>query len=110
MRSDLPAYLLVQWRTASSVRLVSESTSDGARAVCVFDELVAAKAFLILENLGSGWEVIEYTPRAAAELLETCAGEGVRYVALNPPSTLTRGAEESLLIPIREFIDHLLGD
>jgi hypothetical protein len=60
--------------------------------------------------LGPGWEVIEHTPRATAELLEACAGEGVRYVALNPPSALTRGDEESQLIPIWGFIDNLLGE
>lgn len=114
MRLDPPTYLLVQRCGNSSVRLVSESSDDGARVVFVFDEPVTAEAFLIIENLvedlGLGWEVVEYPPPAAAELLEACADKGVEYVALNPPSALTRGYEEALLlIPIRGYIDHLLG-
>ena len=110
MGLDFPTYLLVKRHKDSSITLVSERTNDGARAVYVFDEPVSAEVFLILEDLGPGWEVIEHTPPATAELLETCAGEGVRYVALNPPSALTRGDEEALLIPIGGFIDHFLGE
>ncbi len=75
---------------------------------------MAAEAFLIIENLvedlDPGWEVIQYTSQTTAELLEACANEGVRYVALNPPTTLTRGDEEPQLVPIQEFIDHVLGE
>lgn len=52
----------------------------------------------------------QYTSQTTAELLEACANEGVRYVALNPPTTLTRGDEEPQLVPIWGFIDHLLGE
>ena len=114
MRIDTPAYLIVQQREDSSVRLISETANDGARAVFVFSEPVAAEAFLILENLvgdlGPGWEVIEHTLPEAARLLEACASEGVGYVVLNPPTALTRGADEPALIPIRRFVDYLLDE
>ncbi len=95
--------------------MISERTDDGARAVFVFDDPVTAEAFLILENLrqdlGRDWEVIEHTPLAAANLLETCAGEDVRYVLHNPPSVLSReDEEEPQPIPIWAFIDNLLGE
>ncbi len=75
---------------------------------------MAAEAFLVIENmvedLGPGWEVIEFAAPAAAELLEVCADEGIRYVVLNPPSALTRGDEEPRPIPIEWFIGCLLGE
>lgn len=94
--------------------MISERIDDGARAVFVFDDSVTAEAFLILENLaqdlGPGWEVIEHAPLAAANLLESCAGENVRYVLHNPPSALSREDEEyPPLISIQAFIDYLLG-
>ncbi len=98
----------------ASIELISEKTDDGARTVFVFDESVAAEAFLIIENLaddlGPGWEVIQYAPQTTAELLEACADEGVGYVVLNPSSALTRGDEESQPIPIGHFIGNLLGE
>jgi hypothetical protein len=48
--------------------MISERTDGGARAVLVFDHPVMAEAFLVLDNLvqdlGSGWEVIEHAPLA----------------------------------------------
>lgn len=58
MRTDLPAYLLVQWPTASSVRLVSERTSDGAKAVL---EEVKGWIQLQVRATGSGGVVLGYS-------------------------------------------------
>ncbi len=113
MEFALLTYLLVKRHKDSSITLVSERTNDGARSVCVFDEPVKAETFLILENLvedlGCGWKVVECAPLVAAELLEACADDGARYIVLNPPSALTRGEEEALLIPIWGFVNYLLG-
>ncbi len=107
-------HLLMKEGKGASIELISEKNEDGARTVFVFDESVAAKVFLIIENLveelDPGWEVIQYAPQTTAELLEACADEDVGYVVLNPPSALTRGDEESQPIPIRQFIGNLLGE
>lgn len=71
--------------------LASERTSDGTRAVLVFEKEAAARAFLIVEGLGPGWQAIG----------------GVRHCALNLPTALTRGEEESTMVPIRNLEDHL---
>jgi hypothetical protein len=73
--------------------------------VLVFKDAAAAEAFRILEGLGPGWEVLEPDNREAADLLLTCMAGGVTYVALNPPSALSRWHEEHPLIPIRVFVD-----
>jgi hypothetical protein len=112
MEPDAPSYVLVQRCEDSSVRLISEKTENGARTVFVFNERVAAQAFLIhaLEDLGTDWEVLELTSSATAVLLEACADEGASYVVLNPPTALTRGdGEEPPLIPILGFVDYLRG-
>jgi hypothetical protein len=92
---------------ADRLTLLSEKTSNGARAVLVFEEEEEAAAFLILEDLGPQWEVLEKAEREAADLLLICASGGIRYVALNPPSVLTRRHEGHPLIPIRAFVDGL---
>jgi hypothetical protein len=89
-----------RWRRTDSLTLLSQRTSDGARAVLVFKEAATAEAFRILEGLGPEWEVLEEDNREAADLLLTCTAGSVRYVALNPPSALTRGHEDHPLIPI----------
>lgn len=110
MEPDALGYVIVQRCEDSSVWLVSEKTKNGARTVFVFNEWVAAQAFLILEDLGTGWEVLELTSSATAVLLEACADEGASYVVLNPPTALTRGdGEEPPLIPILRFVDYLWG-
>ncbi len=88
--------------------LLSQRTSDGARAVLVFQDAAAAEAFCILEGLGPEWEVLEEDNREAADLLLTCAAGGAKYIALNPPSALAQGHEEHPLIPIRAFVDGLM--
>jgi hypothetical protein len=103
-----PAYFFVGKHTEAGLTLLSERASDGARAVLVFEEDAPSEAFRIIEGLGPGWRSIERAPRGTADLLETCAGAGARYVALDPPSELTRGEEQSKLVPIEAFIDHLL--
>jgi hypothetical protein len=90
-----------------SLTLLSERTSDGARAVLVFQDATAAEAFPIVEGLGPEWEVLEQDNREATDLLLTCAAGSVEYIALNPPSALARGHEEHPLIPIRIFVDGL---
>ncbi len=108
MEFDGLRYLIVQQCEDSSVRLVSEKTKNGARAVFIFNEWVGAQAFLILEDLGTDWDVLELTSSATAVLLEACADEGISYVVLNPPTGLTRGDEEEPpLIPILGFVDYL---
>jgi hypothetical protein len=94
-------------RGADRLTLLSERTSDGARAVLVFEEDATAEAFLILEGLGPEWEVLEKDEHEAADLLLSCVTGGIRYVALNLPSVLTRGHEGHPLIPIRAFVDGL---
>ncbi len=115
IKPNSPTYhLLIKEGKGGSIELISEITNDGARTVFVFDEPIAAEAFLIIENLVEdlepGWEVIQYTTQTTAELLEACADEGVGYVVLNPPSALARGDEELQPIPIRRFIGNLLGE
>jgi hypothetical protein len=97
------------WKALGGFRitLLSQRTSDGARAVLVFKNAAAAEAFRILEGLEPEWEVLEKDDREAGDLLLTCAAGGVKYVALNPPSALARGHEEHPPIPIRAFVDML---
>lgn len=93
----------------AGLTLASERTSDGTRAVLVFDEFVGVEAFRIIEELGTEWEVIEHSPQEAACLLERCAEKGIRYVALNPATKLTRAQDPSGLVPIGSFTDYLRG-
>lgn len=88
-------YVLMQRYEGSNVGLVSEIAKDGARAVFVFDELAAAEVFLILEDLGPGWEVIEHAPSATAELLEACADQGAGYVVVTPRARSPAGTKKS---------------
>lgn len=89
--------------------LLFEMTSDGTRVVLLFED-AAAEAFRILEGLGPEWEILKKDRQGASDLLVSCAVGGVRYVALNPPSALIRGNEESTLVPIGGFIEHLLSE
>jgi hypothetical protein len=100
-------FFVGRWRRTDSLTLLSQRTSDDARAVLVFNEAAAAEAFRILEDLGPEWEVLEEDNRETSGLLLTCAAEGVKYVALNSPSALTRGHEDHQLIPIQAFVDGL---
>ena len=63
-------YVILKRREVAGLRMISERTNDGGRAVFAFDDPVRAEAFLILENLtqelGPGWEVIDHTPLDAA--------------------------------------------
>ena len=104
-----PVCFFVARRNESGITLLLERTSDGSRAVLVFDEDDRAEAFRIIEGLGPEWETMEKDAPGATELLGVCASEGVRYVVQNPPSALTRGEGQSRLVPIGEFVVHLLG-
>ena len=108
-KRDLTLYFLAIDRGVG-LTLASESTADGKRAVLVFDEFVVMEAFRIIEKLGPEWEVVEHDPQEAASLLESCAEKGMRYVALNPPTKLTRAQESSELVPIRSFVAYLHGE
>jgi hypothetical protein len=79
---------------SDSLTLLSERTSDGARAVLVFQDATAAEAFPIVEGLGPEWEVLGQNNREATNLLLTCAAGSVKYVALNPTSALAGGHEK----------------
>ncbi len=98
----------------AGLTLASERISDRTRAVLVFDAFVDVEAFRIIEELGPEWEIVEHAPQEAAFLLERCREKGVRYVALNPPTKLTRAdshaQEGSELVPIRRFVDYLRGE
>ncbi len=105
-----PTYAFVGRRRGPRLTLASQTTGEGASAVCVFDDPLAAEAFLVVEGLGSGWEVVEHRPGEAAELLLACAAGGAGYVALDPPTALTRGEEEPTLVPIGAFVERLRGE
>jgi hypothetical protein len=71
------------------------------RAVIVFSDEVRAETFRIVEKLGPGVQIVADAPQEVARLLEaTAATGGARYVALNPPTSLTRGKVESRLVPL----------
>ena len=101
-----PAYFLIGRRLGVRLTLVSQTTSDGERAVLAFEEAAAAEAFRLIEGLGPKWEVINPLPEVLGLLRSAVQGE-VRYVALNPPSALRRREEELKLVPIVTFVDHL---
>jgi hypothetical protein len=101
-------FFVGRWSRYDSLTLLSQRTSDGARAVLVFQDATAAEAIPIVEGLGPEREVLEQDNREAADLLLTCAARGVKYIALNPPSALMRGHEEHPLIPMRAFVDGLM--
>jgi hypothetical protein len=58
---------------------VSSSLADEDRAVLVFGEASAAEAFHVIEGLGQEWEVIEYAPPEAAEVLYHIISEGIAH-------------------------------
>jgi hypothetical protein len=107
-----PAYFLVGKRagkgTEERLTLLSQKTGDGQRAVLAFEQATAAEAFRIIEGLGPEWEIVGALQEVAGLLRSAARGE-VRYVALDPPSALTRGDEEPRLVPIMTFVDHLMG-
>ena len=109
---DAPAYFLVGRRkgrgTEERLTLLAQRTSDGERAVFAFEDAEAAEAFRIIEGVGPEWEVIGAL-REAINLLRSAARGEARYVALDPPSALRRGDEETRLVPITAFADHLMG-
>jgi hypothetical protein len=103
-------YVLVGVNRDASVVLLSERMTDGSRAVIVFSDEVEAEAFRIVEKPGPGVQIVADGPQEVARMLEAAAATGVRYVALDPPTSLTRGNVESRLVPISGFLDHLLGE
>jgi hypothetical protein len=109
---DAPAYFLVGRRvgkgTGERLTLLSHRTSDGERAVLAFEEATAAEAFRVIEGLGPEWEVTGALQEVMGILRSAARGE-LRYVALDPPSTLRREHEEPRLVPIVAFVDQLMG-
>jgi hypothetical protein len=108
-KSQGQTYVLLGNRADASITLLSERLSDQTRAVLIFGDPVAAEAFRVVENLGSEWQVVADSPGQIVELLEAAAMSGARYVALDPPTALTRGDVEAQLIPVGGFIDYLLA-
>jgi hypothetical protein len=105
---------LIGRRRGDRLTLLSGSSSsllvDEGRAVLVFGEPSAAEAFRITEGLGPEWDVIGHHPAEAIEALEISAANGIWYVELDPPSNLTRGHDAPRLVPLRGFLDDLLGE
>ncbi len=91
--------------------LASEELADGSRAVIVFSDEVGAETYRIVEELGPEWQTVADSPLKLVELLKAAAATGVRYVALDPPTslTLTREIVEAPLVPLEAFIDSLLA-
>ncbi len=108
--NHLENYVLVGVSKDACVTLLSEKMTDGSRAIVVFSDEVRAEAFRIVEKLGPGVQIVADVPQEVARLLEAAAVTGVRYVALDPPTSLTRGNVESRLVPISGFLDHLLSE
>jgi hypothetical protein len=101
-------YLLVGRRAEERITLLSEKLADDCRAVLVFYETDAAEASRIVEGLGEEWEVIHNAYEEVADLLQiSAAAGGAKYVALDPPTALTRADKEPQLIPLTVFLDHL---
>lgn len=90
--------------------LLSEGLANGSRAVVVFGDATSAETFRVVERLGDDWRVVADTARGVSEFLGAAAVSGARYVALDPPTALTRGHEEARLVPISAFLDHLLSE
>jgi hypothetical protein len=104
-------YVLVGVNRDASVVLLSERMTDGSRAVIVFSDEVGAEAFRIVEKLGPRVQIVADAPQEVARLLEAAAATGgARYVAIDPPTSLTRGNVDSRLVPLSGFLDHLLGE
>lgn len=87
---DEEIYAFVSLTDSYGISLFSIITDDGSRAVILFDDPLAAEAFVFLEELGEGWEVLENGALETATLLDACSLSDVEYVALNPPSSATR--------------------
>ncbi|MDP9410616.1 MAG: hypothetical protein M3P70_08960 [Actinomycetota bacterium] len=101
-------YCLVGRRAEGRITLLSQGLADGGRAVLVFCKTDAAEAFRIVEGLAEEWEVMERATDGITDLLDRCALMGAKYVCLDPPTALTRGTEEeSRVIPLEAFLDHL---
>lgn len=100
-------YAFVTISDPDGISLFSIVTSDGSRAVVLFDEPLAAEAFVFLEELGEGWEVVEHSASDTATLLDACSLSDVDYVALNPPSSASRVGWELRLVRIADFAANL---
>src|SRR3712207_465656 len=98
LRSDDETYVLMGMSTDSGITLPSEKLADGSRAVIVFSDEVDTETFRITEELGPEWQIVADTPRKIAEPLEAAAERGVRYVTLDPPTSLTCGHSESQVV------------
>jgi hypothetical protein len=79
--------------------------------VIVFSDEVGAETYRIVEELGPEWQTVADSPLKLVESLKAAAATGVRYVALDPPTslTLTREIVEAPLVPLEAFIDSLLA-
>jgi hypothetical protein len=80
---------------------------DDGRAVPIFGDPSAAEDFRML---GAEWEMMGHHATESIEELGISATSGVRYVEIDTPSKLTRGRDAPRLVPLRGFIDYLLGE
>lgn len=96
-------YAFVSLTDSYGISLFSIVTDDGSRAVILFDDPLAAEAFVFLEELGEGWEVVENGALETATLLDACSLSDVEYVALNPPSSATRDGWRLPLVRIADL-------
>lgn len=53
-------YAFVSFSDPEGISLFSIAADDGSRAVVLFDDPLAAEAFVFLEELGDGWQVVEH--------------------------------------------------
>ncbi len=75
----------------------------------VFSDEVGTETYRIVEELGPRWRIVADSFPKIVELLRAAAAMGVRYVALDPPTSLTRESVDASLVPIGAFIDLLAG-
>lgn len=96
-------YAFVSLTDSYGISLFSIVTDDGSRAVILFDDPLAAEAFVFLEELGEGWEVLENGALETATLLDACSLSDVEYVVLNPPSSAISVGWHLPLVRIADF-------
>lgn len=106
---DGGGYCFVSISDSEGISLFSATTADGSRAVVLFDDQLTAEAFVLIEGLGEGWEIVEHAPSQTAILMEACILEDVKYVALNPPSQTVTACWNLRLVHIASFVESLLG-
>lgn len=96
-------YAFISFSDSEGISLFSIAADDGSRAVILFDDPLAAEAFVFLEELGEGWRVVEHGSSETATLLDACSLADVDYVALDPPSSAISVGWNLRLVRIADF-------